>query len=109
MITIDDFRRVDLRVAVVTQAERVQGARKLLRLEVDLGQEQRQIVAGIADWYQPEELLGKRIVIVANLEPATIRGLQSQGMLLAAGGRAEGADLGLLVVEREIPPGTRVE
>lgn len=109
MITIDEFRNVDLRVALVKTAERVPGATKLLRLEVDLGDETRQILAGVAEWYQPEELVGKRIVVVANLQPATIRGLQSQGMLLAAGGRGPGANLGVLTLDREIPPGTRVE
>lgn len=109
MISIDEFRRIELRVAVVTTAERVEGATRLLRLEVDLGEERRQIVAGVAQWYAPGELVGRRIVVVTNLEPATIRGIQSQGMLLAAGGRAPGADLEVLTLDKEIPPGTRVE
>jgi methionyl-tRNA synthetase len=109
MISIDDFRRMELRVALVTAAERVPKADKLLRLELDLGSEQRQIVAGVAQWYAPEDLVGKRIVIVANLEPATIRGIQSQGMLLAAGGREPGADLEVLLLDKDIPPGTSVQ
>lgn len=108
-ISIDQFRGVDLRVARVVAAEPVAGARKLLRLEIELGAERRQIVAGIAGYRAPESLVGKLIVVVANLEPATIRGLTSEGMLLAAGGRAEGEPLALLTVDTEVPSGTRVE
>jgi methionyl-tRNA synthetase len=84
IITIDDFAKIDLRVAQVKFAEKVKGADKLLRLEVDLGYEQRQIVAGIALAYTPEQLIGRKIVIIANLAPRKLRGLKSQGMLLAA-------------------------
>ncbi len=83
-ITIDDFARVDLRVAQILVAERVPKADKLLRLEVDLGYEKRQILAGIAQYYEPEKLVGRKIVIVANLAPRKMRGLESNGMLLAA-------------------------
>ena len=83
-IAIDDFVKIDLRVAKVLVAERIPKADKLLRLEVDLGYEKRQILAGIAAWYAPEELIGRRIVIVANLAPRKMRGLESHGMLLAA-------------------------
>ncbi len=83
-IAIDDFLKVDLRVAQVKVAERVKGADKLLRLEVDLGYEQRQILAGIAKYYEPDALIGRKIVIVANLAPRKMRGLESNGMLLAA-------------------------
>jgi methionyl-tRNA synthetase len=83
-ITIDDFVKVDLRVAQVLVAERVPKADKLLRLEVDLGYEKRQILAGIAQYYEPEKLIGRKIVIVANLAPRKMRGLESNGMLLAA-------------------------
>jgi methionyl-tRNA synthetase len=83
-ITIDDFVRVDLRVATVVEAERVKGADKLLRLVVDLGFEKRQIVAGIAKAYQPEALVGRKVVIVANLQPRKLRGLESNGMIVAA-------------------------
>ncbi|HEX5236691.1 MAG TPA: methionine--tRNA ligase [Silvibacterium sp.] len=89
-ISIDDFSKVELRVAQIKVAERVPKADKLLRLEVDLGYEQRQILAGIAEAYAPESLIGRKIVIVANLAPRKLRGLESNGMLLAAsleGGR----------------------
>src|SRR5947207_702605 len=89
-ITIDDFAKVELRVAQIKVAEKVKGADKLLRLEVDLGYERRQILAGIAEAYAPEALVGRKIVIVANLAPRKMRGLESNGMLLAAsldGGR----------------------
>ena len=82
-ITIDDFGRVDLRVALVVAAERVAGTDKLIKLDLDLGTEQRTIVSGIAEFYEPETLVGRRIVIVANLKPAHIRGIESRGMLLA--------------------------
>ena len=84
LLNIQDFAKLDLRVAQVLQAEKVEGADKLLKLQIDLGTEKRQIVAGIALHYPPEELVGKKIVIVANLEPAKIRGVTSNGMLLAA-------------------------
>jgi methionyl-tRNA synthetase len=108
VITIDEFARIDLRVAVVLAAERVPKTEKLLKLDLDLGSEKRSIVAGIAEFYEPEALVGKRIVVVANLKPARIRGVESRGMLLAAGGRAEGEDLGLVTLDKAIPAGTRV-
>jgi methionyl-tRNA synthetase len=83
-ITIDDFAKVELRVAQILVAERIPKADKLLRLEVDLGYEKRQILAGIAQYYEPEKLIGRKIVIVANLAPRKMRGLESNGMLLAA-------------------------
>jgi len=83
-IAIDDFAKVELRVAQIIVAERIPKADKLLRLEVDLGYEKRQILAGIAQYYEPEKLIGRKIVIVANLAPRKMRGLESNGMLLAA-------------------------
>ena len=83
-ITIDDFAKVDLRVATVLEVERVKGADKLLRLVVDLGFEKRQILAGIALAYQPESLIGRKVVVVANLQPRKLRGLESNGMIVAA-------------------------
>ncbi len=83
-ITIEDFAKVELRVAQIKVAERIPKADKLLRLEVDLGYEQRQILAGIAEHYTPESLIGRKIVIIANLAPRKMRGLESNGMLLAA-------------------------
>jgi methionyl-tRNA synthetase len=90
-ITIDDFAKIELRVAQIKVAERVPKADKLLRLEVDLGYEQRQILAGIAEAYTPESLIGRKVVIVANLAPRKLRGLESNGMIVAAsveGGKA---------------------
>lgn len=84
MLTIDDFRRLDLRVATILSAEPHPNADRLLVLKIDLGSEQRQLVAGIRAHYAPETLVGKQIIVVANLEPATLRGVESQGMLLAA-------------------------
>ena len=83
-ISIDDFAKVDLRVATVVEAERVKGADKLLRLVVDLGFEKRQVLAGIALAYQPESLVGRKVVVVANLQPRKLRGLESNGMIVAA-------------------------
>jgi len=107
LISIEEFRRLDLRVARVLAAERVAGADKLLRLEVQVGEEKRQIVAGIARHCEPETLVGKDIVIVANLQPAKIRGLESKGMLLAAS-TDDGVRLSLIVPERPMPAGSRV-
>ena len=84
MISIDDFRRIELRVATITAAAPHPDADRLLVLQIDLGGETRQLVAGIRAHYAHEELVGKQIVVVANLAPATLRGVESQGMLLAA-------------------------
>jgi methionyl-tRNA synthetase len=100
-----DFERLDLRVAVVTQAERVPKADKLLKLKVDLGGETRQVVAGIAESYTPETIVGARVIFLANLAPRKIRGIESQGMILAAG---EEKVLALSALDRDVPPGTRV-
>ncbi|WP_050608381.1 methionine--tRNA ligase [Clostridium niameyense] len=83
-ITIDDFEKIDLRVAKVLECEMVKGAKKLLKLKVDLGGEQRQVVSGIAKYYKAEELIGKKVILVANLKPVKLRGELSQGMILAA-------------------------
>ncbi len=107
-VSIDDFGKLDLRVALVVGVERVPKTDRLLKLDIDLGSERRTIVSGIAHVYAPEDLVGKRIVIVANLKPATIRGIESRGMLLAAGGRSPGEDLGLVTLDKPIPAGTRV-
>ncbi|HSK30401.1 MAG TPA: methionine--tRNA ligase subunit beta [Candidatus Limnocylindria bacterium] len=84
MISIDDFRKVELKIATVRSAEPHPNADRLMVLQVDLGNEQRQICAGIRDHYTPEDLIGKQVVVVANLETAKLRGMESQGMLLAA-------------------------
>jgi methionyl-tRNA synthetase len=106
-ITIDDFIKVDLRVAQILVAERVPKADKLLRLEVDLGYEKRQILAGIAQYYEPEKLIGRKIVIVANLAPRKMRGLESNGMLLAAS--LEGGAPVLAGFLEDVPLGARLK
>ena len=105
-ITIDDFQKIQLKTATVLAAERVPRSDKLLKLQVDLGTEQRQIVAGIGKKYEPEGLVGRRIVIVANLKPAKLMGIESQGMVLAAGDK--GVE-GLVTLMEEVPPGTKVK
>jgi methionyl-tRNA synthetase len=107
VITIDDFAKVELRVAQILVAERVPKADKLLRLEVDLGYEKRQILAGIAQHYEPEKLIGRKIVIVANLAPRKMRGLESNGMLLAAS--LEGGAPVLAGFLEEVPLGARLK
>ncbi len=106
-ISIDDFAKVELRVAQVKAAERVKGADKLLRLEVDLGTEVRQLVAGIAEAYEPEALIGRKVVIVANLAPRKLRGLESNGMIVAAS--PEGGKPVLASFLEEVPVGTRLK
>jgi len=106
-ISIDDFAKVELRVAQVKTAERVKGADKLLRLEVDLGTEVRQLVAGIAEAYEPETLIGRKVVIVANLAPRKLRGLESNGMIVAAA--PEGGKPVLASFLEDVPVGTRLK
>ena len=105
LVSFKQFQLLDLRVAEVIAAEPIPNADRLLKLQVNLGGEQRQIVAGIAENYMPDDLIGKQVILVANLEPATIRGIKSQGMLLAA---ADGKDLALATFEKTMRPGTRV-
>ena len=85
MVTYDDFAKLEIRIGTITTAEKVEGADKLLKLAVDFGNEARQIVSGIAEWYTPESLVGTQSPFITNLEPRTIRGIESQGMILAAG------------------------
>jgi len=106
-ITIDDFAKIDLRVAQILVAERIPKADKLLRLEVDLGYEKRQILAGIAQYYEPEKLVGRKIIIVANLAPRKMRGLMSNGMLLAAS--LEGGSPVLAGFLEDVPLGARLK
>ncbi|HWZ81334.1 MAG TPA: methionine--tRNA ligase [Terriglobales bacterium] len=106
-ISIDDFAKIELRVAQVKTAERVKGADKLLRLEVDLGTEVRQLVAGIAEAYEPETLIGRKVVIVANLAPRKLRGLESNGMIVAAS--PEGGKPVLASFLEDVPVGTRLK
>ncbi|HVZ72285.1 MAG TPA: methionine--tRNA ligase [Polyangia bacterium] len=104
-IAMDDFAKIELRTAKVLSAERVPKADKLLKLELDVGAERRTVVSGIAAAYAPEALVGKTVIYLANLKPAKIRGVVSQGMILAAG---DAEVLGLSALDRDVPPGTRV-
>jgi methionyl-tRNA synthetase len=105
-IQIDDFAKVELRTGKIISAAAIPKAKKLLHLQVDLGEDKpRSIVAGIAERYTPDALVGKTVIVVANLEPVTLRGVRSEGMLLAAG---EEGILGLSAIDRDVPPGTRV-
>lgn len=107
LISLDQFQQVDLRVAAITKAEKIPKADKLLKVEVLLGNsEKRQVVAGIAEHYQPDQLIGKHVIFVSNLKPVKLRGVLSQGMLLAA--TAEDGSLALTTVDRKIPAGSRV-
>jgi methionyl-tRNA synthetase len=106
-ITIDDFAKVELRVAQIKVAERVPKADKLLRLEVDLGTEMRQILAGIAESYEPESLIGRKVIVVANLAPRKMRGLESNGMLLA--GSIEGGKAAVASFLDDVPLGAKVK
>ena len=104
-IGIEEFAKVELRTAKILAAEKVEGADKLLKLQLDVNGEKRQIVSGIAQWYTPETLIGKTIVIVANLKPAVIRGVESNGMLLAA---KSGRELKLVTIDGELASGAQV-
>jgi len=106
LIDISDFAKVQLRTAKIINAEPIPGANKLLKLQVMLGEERRQIVAGIAQHYSPDEIIGKTVVVVANLKPVVLRGIESQGMLLAA---SKGETLSLITVEDEISSGAIVK
>ena len=101
----ETFERIDLRVATILSAERVTGTDRLLKLRVKMGEEERQIVAGIGHNHETEDLPGRQIVVVANLKPATIRGVESRGMLLAA---IDGDQTVLVEPDTEIPDGVRV-
>ncbi|NUO83006.1 methionine--tRNA ligase subunit beta, partial [candidate division KSB1 bacterium] len=107
LISIDTFKQIDLRVAEVLAAEKVPKADKLLKLKIRVGNEERQLVAGIAQHYAPEQIIGKKVVIVANLEPAKIRGIESQGMILAAS--TEDGTLSVVSPEREMASGAKVK
>lgn len=106
LISIDEFAKVDLRVGEIKQAEKIEKSKKLLKLKVDIGTEERQVVAGIAEHYTPEELIGKKIVLVANLKPAKLMGTESQGMVLAAGGEGR---LVLIGFDGEVKLGAKVK
>ena len=105
-VSIEDFQKLDIRVGVVKSAERIEGT-KLLRLIVDLGGQERQIISGIAPWYSPEQMVGRKVIVLANLKPKKIRGFESQGMILAAGCE-EGQRPFVLTVDGEPPAGSKV-
>ena len=105
-ITIDDFMKVDMRVAKVLSAEKVPNSRKLMKLQIDVGSEQRTLVAGIADAYEPEQLVGRTVGVVFNLKPATLMGIESNGMVLAAS--PEGGKPTLVTFDGDVPPGSRI-
>jgi len=105
MVNLNQFRELDLCVATVLKAESIVNSQNLLKLTIDLGTEQRQIVAGIANFYKPEQLIGRQIAVVANLEPKSFLGILSQGMLLAA---ENDGDLSLLTLDKEMPPGSKI-
>ncbi len=106
-ISYDDFSRLELKVATITAAEKVPGADKLYKLSIDLGSEQRTLVAGVAQQYAPEQLVGRQIVVVANLAPRALRGIISQGMLLAAETESGGA--AILSPDSTVPNGSKVK
>lgn len=107
MITIDDFSKCDIRVVKVLDAERVEGSEKLIKLRVDIGEEERQILAGVGLSYTPEELVGKEIIAIVNLEPRMMMGLESQGMVLAA---SNGLDnIAVLTPDRQSEIGVKIK
>jgi len=107
MITIEDFHKLDLRVAQIKEVEEIEGAARLYKLKIDLGTEERQLVAGIKAHYTPEELVGKKIIVIANLEPAKLRGVESQGMLLAAS-TEDKEQVVVLTVDKDVPNGSKI-
>ncbi len=105
MITFDEFKKMDLRVGEILTAEKVEGTDKLVKMEVDIGTEKRSMVAGVADVYSPEELAGKKVIVIVNLKPAVIRGIESRGMLLAA--EIEGKAI-IPFFDKDVPAGAKV-
>jgi methionine--tRNA ligase beta chain len=107
-MTIDEFQQADLRVGKVVAAEKVEGSEKLLKLQVDLAEEAgpRQILSGIAKQYAPEDLIGKSVAVIANLDPRTMMGMESRGMLLAAHG--EGGAPVVIMPAGDVPPGAKI-
>lgn len=105
MIPFEDFAKVELKVGTVLEVEDIEGSEKLIKLKVDLGEEQpRQILAGVKQWYKPEDLKGKQVIVVANLEPRKMMGLQSQGMILCA----DGSKPIFLKPSQKVPLGTKI-
>jgi methionyl-tRNA synthetase len=107
-ISIDDFAKVEMRVGIVKSAEKIAGADKLLKVMVDIGDEVRQVLAGIAQFYAPEELVGRRVVVVVNLAPRKMRGQESNGMIVAASVGAEGRPV-LATFTEDVPAGAKLK
>ncbi len=107
MVSFDEFKRIELKVAKILEVEDIPGKDKLYKIKIDLGNEQRTIVAGIKPFYSKEELIGKNVIVVANLEPAVIAGVKSEAMLLAAKNKA--GQYSLVTIEGDVEPGTEVE
>jgi methionine--tRNA ligase beta chain len=106
-VTLEEFQKADLRVGKITEAVRVEGSEKLLKLQVDIG-ELRQIVSGIAKVYAPEDLVGRSVIVIANLDPRKMMGFESQGMLLAAHGE-DGAPVLIVPLDAaSVPPGAKI-
>lgn len=105
MVTFDEFKKLRIRIGLIVEAERIEGTDKLLRLQVDFGDEKRQIISGIAEFYKPEQLVGKQFPFLVNLEPRIIRGVESQGMILGIDG---GKKIVLLKPQKKVPSGSFV-
>ena len=106
-ISFDNFSKIELRVGTVLEADEVENSEKLIKLKVDLGEEQpRQILAGVKQWYKPKDFVGKQVVVVVNLEPKVMMGLESQGMMLAAD--TEDGPI-FLTIPKQVPPGTKIK
>lgn len=105
MINSEDFKKIDLRVVKIIKAEKLEGSEKLIKLQIDGGDEKRQIIAGIAQFHKPQDLIGKEIIVIWNLEPRVLFGNESQGMLLAAEHNGEPV---ILIPQKEVPPGTKI-
>lgn len=105
LIDIEFFKKIDLRVGLIRNAEHVPGSKKLIKLIVDLGSEVRQIIAGLAEWYNPEDLVNKYVIVVANLKPRKLMGYESQGMILATCSKGKPS---ILTVLEPVEPGSKV-
>ena len=105
MITLDDFKKIELKTAKVLSAEEIPGADRLWKLRIDVGGSEKEVVAGIKLFYTPESLIGRSVVVVNNLVPSVIRGVESAGMLLAA---KHGTSLSLITLDKDVPPGSVV-
>ncbi|MEK6953469.1 MAG: methionine--tRNA ligase subunit beta [Candidatus Micrarchaeota archaeon] len=105
-VSFEDFAKLSLKVAKILEAQQVEGSSKLLKLKIRIGTEERTLVAGIAEQYAQDELPGKKIIVIANLEPKKLKGIESQGMLLAA--QDESGALSLLTIDRDLPEGSEI-